>query len=90
MMPCSLVEVFRRFGGTYCLQLQGQTKHQYYRLVLACYIVGLLFESEVGGTTFLRNVDRFLPEYTAFHPRRQYPYHRLEKLKSNVDEMRFV
>jgi hypothetical protein len=24
--PCSLVEVYRRFGGAYCLQLQGDVK----------------------------------------------------------------
>jgi hypothetical protein len=35
------------------------------------FLLGLLFEPEVGGSTFLRNVER-LPNYTASHPRVQY------------------
>jgi hypothetical protein len=28
VMPCSLVDVYRRFEGTYCLQIQGRTSNQ--------------------------------------------------------------
>jgi hypothetical protein len=30
------------------------------------------FHSEYGGSTFLRNVGKRLPDYTASHVRRQY------------------
>jgi hypothetical protein len=32
----------------------------------------LLFDHEDEGSTFLRNVDEFPPDYTALRPRRQY------------------
>jgi hypothetical protein len=41
--PCSPLKVIRRFGGTYCLHLQG-------------FLLGLFFDPEDGGDMFLRNV----------------------------------
>jgi hypothetical protein len=53
---CSLMEVYRRFGGTCCISLQV--------LVFASYrFLGLLFGTEGGGSVFLRNVGK-LPDYT--------------------------
>jgi hypothetical protein len=39
--PCSLVEFYRCFGGAYCT----------YRPLLIIYLLGLIFEPEVGGST---------------------------------------
>jgi hypothetical protein len=33
-------------------------------LLVACFLLGLL---EHGGRTFLRKVDKLLPDYTALH-----------------------
>jgi hypothetical protein len=52
--PCSLVELYERFGGTYCLRLQN-------RRVNSLCLLGLLFGPEDGGSTFLRNVVKRLP-----------------------------
>jgi hypothetical protein len=53
----SLVETCRRFGRMCCL--------------LVCFL-GLLLYLEDGASTFLRNVGKFLPYYTASHLRIQY------------------
>jgi hypothetical protein len=57
----SLIEVHRRFGGTYC------------RLYPLGFLHGLLVDPEGGGSMFLRNDVGLLPEYTKLHPRKQYP-----------------
>jgi hypothetical protein len=48
--PCSLIEVYQRFRGTYCIHHHSP---------------------DDGGSKHLRNVGKFLPDYTAQHPRRQ-------------------
>jgi hypothetical protein len=40
----------------------------------ACCLLGLLFDPEAGGSMFLRNVRKLLPDYTASYPRRQSTY----------------
>jgi hypothetical protein len=39
--------------------------------ITACCLFGLRFHNEGGGSTFLRNSGKPLPEYTVSHPRRQ-------------------
>jgi hypothetical protein len=71
---CSLIEVSQHFGGTYYLHLQSvnRARNQEYSccLRLAGCLLGLLFDSEYGGSTFLRNVRELVPDFTASHPRR--------------------
>jgi hypothetical protein len=69
VVPCSPVEIDRRFGGTYCLHLKDQrvsqtrSKHQVgrystllYVILSACFFRGLLYSPEDGGSMFLQNV----------------------------------
>jgi hypothetical protein len=37
-----------------------------------CFLLGLLFEPEDGGSSLLRNVEKLRPDYTTSHSRRQY------------------
>jgi hypothetical protein len=37
-----------------------------------CFLLGILFEPEDGGSMFLQNVGELRPGYTASHPGRQY------------------
>jgi hypothetical protein len=41
-------------------------------LIVSCYMLGLLLNPEDGGSTFPRDVDERLPDYTAWHSRRHY------------------
>jgi hypothetical protein len=60
-MPCTLVEAHQCFGRTNCLYLQsqivGQVSHQEAAsklcLLLAGGLLGSIFDSEDGGSTFL-------------------------------------
>jgi hypothetical protein len=63
--PCNPLKVNRRFGGTYCLHLQGRkisrARNQLEsRLVTYCdagFLLSLhIFDPEDGGDMFLRNV----------------------------------
>jgi hypothetical protein len=40
--------------------------------LIAHSLRGLLFDSEDGGNTFVRNVSGLVPNYTALPPRRSY------------------
>jgi hypothetical protein len=53
---------------------QEQHRHEFlcFPLLLIPFLLGLLFRPQDEGSTFLRNVCRFLPENTALHPRRYY------------------
>jgi hypothetical protein len=42
------------------------------QLLFACYLLGLLFDPEDGGSVFLQNVSELIPDYTVSHPRTQY------------------
>jgi hypothetical protein len=55
---CSLVDVFRYFRVTYCLQLQGERADVY------C-LYGLFFEPEDGNNTLLQSVGDFY--HTTWH-----------------------
>jgi hypothetical protein len=37
--------------------------------IAAGYLLGLLFSPKDGGSTFLRNVSKLLPDYISSHPR---------------------
>jgi hypothetical protein len=49
----------------------------------------LLFDIEDGGSKFLQNVDKLIPDYMVSHPGRQNTLHtrthRLDNLKSDVE-----
>jgi hypothetical protein len=66
---CSLVEVQLRFATTSCLHIQCRTSAS--SLFLTGCLFGVLFGLEDGYSTFIRNVGKFLPEYSASHRRRQ-------------------
>jgi hypothetical protein len=48
------------------------------------YSFNLLFDPEDGGNTFLRNVDKYLLDYTASNPRRYYSS-RFKRIKLTID-----
>jgi hypothetical protein len=50
VMPCCLVEFQQSFGITYCLRHKGRAK------IAAYWLLGLIFETENGGTIFHRNI----------------------------------
>jgi hypothetical protein len=62
-------EVYRRLKETYCLYLQTRRVNQEinkqsfaYCLLLPGFLLVLILEPENGGSTFLRNVGKFLPD----------------------------
>jgi hypothetical protein len=67
------------FGGIYCLHPQDQREHQARDqeeaelcLLLAGFLLGLLFNPENGGNMFLQDTSGLLLDHMAVHPRRQY------------------
>jgi hypothetical protein len=73
--PYSLVKVYQRFRGTYCLHLEGlrvsqatskmQAASRASRcLRLAGCLPGLFWNSEHGDSIFLQNIYEYLPDYT--------------------------
>jgi hypothetical protein len=72
---CRLVDVHRRFGGTYLLNLQGLKvsqagNQQQCHMLRVGFLLGLFFKFEDGGNTFLRNVDELLPKSSKLQPSR--------------------
>jgi hypothetical protein len=67
VISCSLVDVLWKFGVTHYLHgsKNKPSKH-------ALCLLGLLFNSEDGGSTFLQNVGKCQSSYTAPHFRGQY------------------
>jgi hypothetical protein len=65
VMPCSLIEVCRRFAWAYCRHRQCQrvsrkiNKH----VGSTCCLARLLFVTEDGGNTFLRNIHKFALDF---------------------------
>jgi hypothetical protein len=59
--PFILVEVCRRFGGTYCLHIQSLNVSPESRLLVAAWFL--------LGSTFFRNGRMLLSVYMASHPR---------------------
>jgi hypothetical protein len=78
VMPCSVVEVYRRFGGNYCAYFQVQSVDQASarRIILfaACFLLDacmILFSTpEDEGSTFLRNIRKLLSDYMVSNLRR--------------------
>jgi hypothetical protein len=69
-MNCNLLEIDPRFGGTYCLHLQGQrlsevsSLQEAGHLLVVGNLLGLHCDPEDEGSMFLQNVGEFLPDYT--------------------------
>jgi hypothetical protein len=72
--PCSLLEVIRRFGGTYrlCLQCRRISQARNQRENRWQAELCLLFGPDDGGDMLLRDGDKVQPDYTASRPRRGY------------------
>jgi hypothetical protein len=68
MSPRSLVEVFRSFGGTYCIHLRSRSVS---RILFSDCSLGLFFITEDKGGVFLRNLGKPLPVPVASLSRRQ-------------------
>jgi hypothetical protein len=78
--PCSLIEVHGFFWGTYCFHLHSITENQISKQQRNCLFLFVLqpwrrrqgvilvcsFDSEDGGSMFLRNVSERLLDYTAW------------------------
>jgi hypothetical protein len=62
VMPYSLIEVYRRFGGTsaYIFRVNDHAKEK----------VGSKEHPDGGVNTFLQNSCKFLPDYMVLHSRR--------------------
>jgi hypothetical protein len=60
-------KVHHHFGGTYRLLLQGVRKYSVC-LLTAGFLLGLLFDAEDGGSTYLRNVGGRQPKCTVLQP----------------------
>jgi hypothetical protein len=88
--PCSSVEIHTSFGETYCRHLQARrlsqrgNQHDASRksLLIPGFFLGLFFDPEYGGSTFLRNggelLLNYMPEDSFLHS------HQCENLKSSV------
>jgi hypothetical protein len=64
---CSPI-VYRRFGGTVSiLRVRRVNAKQVIRA--SCWSLGLLFDPDAGGSTFLRNVGKFVADCSALHTR---------------------
>jgi hypothetical protein len=70
LMPWSPVEVHHCFRGTCRLCCA-------YCLLLASFILDLLFDPETGGSTLLQSIGEHLPDCLSLHPRRYYTIHSL-------------
>jgi hypothetical protein len=57
--PCNMVEIYKYFGGMYCLHLQGWV------------VSGLLSDPRDKNSMFLWNNGKLLSYYTESHPQRQ-------------------
>jgi hypothetical protein len=66
--PCSLVEVYQRFRGPFCLRHQGCTVLLPRRQL---YTDQFTHRPDDGGSKDLWNVGKFLPDYMVLQPRRQ-------------------
>jgi hypothetical protein len=55
-----LIKLYRRFGGTYSLRIQGRRESQgrIKQQAELCFLLSLLFNRENGGSKLLRNVTK--------------------------------
>jgi hypothetical protein len=74
---CSLLKVNRRFRGTCCLHLQGQSISQArnqlenkWQVKHAGFFLGLFFNPKNGVDMFLQNVGLLSMDYRMLYPRR--------------------
>jgi hypothetical protein len=66
-MPCSPLKVSWCFAGTCHLYSIFRVK-KYTKQGTSKKVGGLLFDSENGGNTFLRNIDQLSTDYMAVYP----------------------
>jgi hypothetical protein len=75
---CILVEIYRSFGETYCCHLQDRRVSQANKrkmkliqclIVAASLLARVVLDRERRDSTFLRNLGKLVPEYTASQPR---------------------
>jgi hypothetical protein len=59
-------------------------------LLLAYYLFGLLSDNEYRGTMFVKKGSKFLLEYMALHPRRQYYNYEDMYLTMNISGKFFI
>jgi hypothetical protein len=64
-MASDLVGVYRRYDGKCCFHLQG------FSIFFSLRGRKVLFDPEDDVRVFLRIADKYLPDYTASHHRRQ-------------------
>jgi hypothetical protein len=84
------MEDCRRFGGTNCLHLQGQTADSQREVSRKQNLFGLLFDPEDGGSMFLIIVGELVPDYTALHPRSYSSKSLMRDFKSNLSRIYFT
>jgi hypothetical protein len=72
VMRYILVEVYRRFGWTYCLHLQDRWVSRVNNIqagssvkssFIRCLLPHISLDSENGGCMFIRNAGKFLPNW---------------------------
>jgi hypothetical protein len=69
--PCNLVEIHRRFKGSYFLRLQCRRLSTASRAWFFLFFrLGLLFDLQAGSATFPRNFGGLIPDCTALHLRK--------------------
>jgi hypothetical protein len=87
---CSSEKV-RHFGGTCHLHFrinEQETSRSWWRLASAGFLLGLLFDPEVGSDMFLRNVE-LPPNYIALQPRRQFPSNSVHIFNTHSSKVTF-
>jgi hypothetical protein len=72
IMPCSPVEVHRRFGGSKNKTSEKPVKQDFKHRHSPCPLIYLSFYSEDGSRTFLLNRSELPPNYMTSHLRRQH------------------
>jgi hypothetical protein len=81
------MKVHRRFGLSPTLGLKVSQITTQKKEIVGC-LLGLLFDHEDGGDTFLRNISEFLPDYKASHHQDSIPHSRhCENFKRKLNVM---
>jgi hypothetical protein len=63
MTPCSLVEIYRHFGGIFRITKSEPSKHR--SREITWFLLALFFDPDDVSSKSIRNVSEFLPDYTA-------------------------
>jgi hypothetical protein len=70
--PCNLIELHKRFGGTYSYH-KDRRRRQSKRIIflLLTYLLRFLFDPQDGSNSVFWNVDKLLPDYTVSRLRKR-------------------